>query len=203
MVLVREVCATVLNGDREAYRGKPKLEKMLGLLESFNARVGHLKDDIGPDEYDRRWKLQREGLDSSYTSLRLDDARAQIDNILSEIHVPSARERLSGYDESAATLGLLQLGKLFTANLALLRDEWKGRKIALLGRPLTDAEAFFIENIGLRDVKTAIKKHEAEREKAEDETHNKKFFKPLFTNAEHYQLKLTYYFNPVPLILHK
>jgi hypothetical protein len=119
MVLVREVYATVLN-DREVYRGKPKLEKMGGLLDSFNARVGHLKDDIGPDEYDLRWKSQRAGLDSSYTSLRSDDA-----NILSELHVFSARERVTGYDGSAATLGLLRLDKLFKPNLALLRDEWK------------------------------------------------------------------------------
>jgi hypothetical protein len=34
--LVREVCATVLNGDREAYQGKPKVVKVLGLWESFN-----------------------------------------------------------------------------------------------------------------------------------------------------------------------
>jgi hypothetical protein len=111
--------------------------------------------------------------------------------ILSELRVPSARERVSGYDESAATLGLLQLGKLFTPNLALLRNEWKGRKIARLRRPLTDAEALIIETTGLRDVKTAIKKHEAEREREVDEVHNEKFFKPLFTNAEHYLFKLT------------
>jgi hypothetical protein len=188
---VREVCATVLNGDREAYRGKAKLEKMFGHLESFNARVGRLKETIGPDEYERCWKVQRAGLDTSYTSLRLDDARVQIDNILSEPHVPSARERASGYDESAATLGLLQLGKLFKANLVLLRDEWKGRKSAQEERPLTDVETFIIEQTGLRDVKAAIKKHEANRERGEDEAHNEKFFKPLFTIAEDYHFKLT------------
>jgi hypothetical protein len=189
--LLREVCATVLNGDREAYRGRPKLERMLGLLESFNARVRHLKGVIGSDEYDRRWKSQRAGLDSSYTSLRLYDARAQIDNILSEPHVPSARERVSGYDESAATLGLLQLGKLFMPNLTLLQNEWKGRKSARLGRALTDVEMLIIERTKLIDVKQAIKKHEADRERAEDEAHNGKFFKPLFTNAEDYTFKLT------------
>jgi hypothetical protein len=188
--LLRELCATVLNGDREAYRGKPKFEKMLGLLESFNARVRRLKDEIGPDQYDTLWRVQRAGLDSSYTSLRLDNARAQIDNILSEPHVPSARERVSGYDESAATLGLLQFGKLFTPNLSLLRDEWKGRKSGRLGRPLTFAETLIIEKTGLRDVKQAIKKHEAERERQEGEVHNEKFFKPLFTDREHYKFNL-------------
>jgi hypothetical protein len=96
---------------------------MLGLVESFNARVGHLKDEIGPEEYDRRWQLRRAGLESSYTSIRFDDARAQIDSILSEIHVlPSARERVSGYDDSAATLGLLQFGKLFKVNTLTVAD---------------------------------------------------------------------------------
>jgi hypothetical protein len=42
-----------------------------------------------------------------------------------------------------------------------------------------------------KNAKQAIKKHEAERERAEDEAHNEKFFKPLFANAEHYQFKLT------------
>jgi hypothetical protein len=189
--LIREVCTTVLNGDREAFRGKPKLEKMLGLLESFNARVRHLKGVIGPEEYERRWKLQRAGLDTSYTSLRLDDARALIDNVISEPHVPSARERASGYDESAASLGLLQLGKLFMPNLVLLRKEWTGRKSTQLGRALTDIELLIIEQTGLRDLKQAIKVHEANRERAEGEAHNDKFFKPLFTNADDYQFKLT------------
>jgi hypothetical protein len=86
---------------------------------------------------------------------------------------------------------LLQLGKLFKPNLALLREEWKGRKSARLGRALRDIEMVIIEATGIRDLKEAIKKHEAERERAEDEAHNEKFFKPLFTNAEDYQFKLT------------
>jgi hypothetical protein len=150
-----------------------------------------LKDDIGSEEYDRRWKSQREGLETSYTTLRLDDARAQIDSILPPPHVPSARERVSGYGVSAASLGWLQLGKLFTPNLVLLRIEWKGLLSARLGRDLRDAATFIIEITGLKDVKAAIKKHEAERERAEDEAYNEKFFEPLFTNAEDYHFKLT------------
>jgi hypothetical protein len=80
---------------------------------------------------------------------------------------------------------LLQLYKLFTPNLAILPDEWKGQKSARLRRPLTDAETLIIE-------KTDLKNTRPNEKELRMKITTKSSLKPLFTNAEHYQFKLIY-----------
>jgi hypothetical protein len=129
----------------------------------------------------------------SFAVQRTEHAREEFEAVLSEQHVPSARERVSGVDRSDCRSQQLQLGKHHSKgdSVKLLRKEWAGRKATKLQRPLTTIEKELINLSGIMNIKKAIKDQEKHRaEAAEERDYNVKYFKPQHTEYDEYTFEL-------------
>jgi hypothetical protein len=131
-------------------------------------------------------------LTSTYSKVVVAARKTAFENALEVAHVPSAKERQTGFDIAPLALGKLQFGKIFeklnkeaTKNLELLGMELKGRREEELGRQLTDAEDKEIRSTGITEVKNLIKKDEKGRASKDPEYKAQdQFFKVLFSPLE-------------------
>jgi hypothetical protein len=192
--LLKEICsASVIGKKRTAFRGLERVTYVIDQICSFNEKVEHTKDIMGEEKYKRQHNEAKESLRSSFAVQRTEHAREEFEATLTEQHVPSARERVSGVDRSACRSQQLQFGKLHKKddNLDLLRKEWAGRKATKMQRPLRTVEKDLINLTGIMQIKKAIRDHENLRaEAAEEGDYTERYFKQQYTEYDEYSFDL-------------
>lgn len=131
----------------------------------------------------------RAAMFATYESIRYDEAEQAFVEAIPKKHVKSAKERVTGVDESPLIHGNIQMTKLQqkgTNNLETLRDEWAGRfrEKYCQGGAISQEERYVINNTKITTLKALIMADEEQRTGDEYKEH---FFKPRFTAYDLYE----------------
>jgi hypothetical protein len=182
--------ATILGEKRAAFCGNKRICEMDMRIDFVLREVEEMGRQYGESTYFARHSALIEGMWKTFTVERQQEAKENFERVLSDIHVQSAKEKVSGIDVSAWMRGLIQFGKIFQKNgpnLVLLQVEWKGRQAEELEMELPEEEIEAIDRLGINKLKKLIKQHEKKRTEECEEEYNAKFFKPSYTNFEDYE----------------
>jgi hypothetical protein len=184
---LKEQCKTAVLGEKkESFKGKKKIHYMLERIKFVHDKIDDLRRELGSVVFDKRLKEIEEKVYVTFTAIRKGEAEESIKEIISQPHVPSAKERVTGIHYSPMILGLLQFGKLQekgTNNVSLFKAELQGRRVKSFGRRLTrNEERVIYETMGITRLKTEVRADESIHYASEYENgYDEKFFKPRHT----------------------
>jgi hypothetical protein len=186
--------ATIFGEKRAAFRGKKKIDEMSHRIQFVLERVKELKRESGELGYAEKHKQLKEAMSKTFTVERKKEAKESFEGVLSQQHIPSVKELISGIDISPMMRDLIQFGKIYdkikginTSNVGVLRTEWKGRQAEQLGRELSPEEFSAIAGTGIVELKQRIRGDEKIRTEKDGGYFNDKFFKPLHTSYDDYE----------------
>jgi hypothetical protein len=179
---------------RGHFKGRKQLLGMEATFEEFQRKQQIARSSYGEGAYKLQKQRAKEGLKKSYSKERNKEIQEAYEKELSNPHMPSAKQLVSGVDYSALVQGKLWLTKVFdkikgrkTNNEKLLKEELSGRKSSQLNRALNADEITAINRMKYKDLKANVKAFEDERV-GDQEDYNGSFILTLHTAILDYEL---------------